>query len=479
MRSLRARLLVGMISGILLLLIVFSVIIYTVVRRTLVNQFDASLAATAQILAASVEQDGDKIELELDIQKMPEFQRVEHPAYFQLWRHNGAVAVRSASLGTDDLLRLDGSLDAPVFRALQTRSGQPGRAVGFKFAPKIESRGRKRYQQSAEQQLLTLVVARDASGLQYQLRFLLWLLLLASLGTIGLSLLVAVFVVREGLSPLNLLAAEIAVIREDNLAVRVGTERMPAEMVPIKERLNELLSRLEASFNRERRFTADVAHELRTPLAGIRSSLEVTLRRTRDVNEYQASLSDCLTIARNMQAMMDNLLALARIDAHQITFRRDRIQLAKLVNSCWRPFSGRAIERSIVFENRIPGEMNCESDPNLLSIVLSNLLDNAVEYTNKEGQIWTAGRHADNSVEITVANTGCRLTDEEASQVFDCFWRGDLSRTNTGMHCGLGLALVQKIIRALGGCAAAEVTSTGIFTVRLSLPAKRESLSIQ
>ena len=285
MRSLRARLLVGMISGILLLLIVFSVIIYTVVRRTLVNQFDASLAATAQILAASVEQDGDKIELELDIQKMPEFQRVEHPAYFQLWRHNGAMAVRSASLGTDDLLRLDGSLDAPVFRALQTRSGQPGRAVGFKFAPKIESRGRKRYQQSAEQQLLTLVVARDASGLQYQLRFLLWLLLVASVGTITLSFIVAAFVVRQGLSPLKSLAAEIAVIREDNLTVRIGTERMPAEMVPIKERLNDLLSRLEASFNRERRFTVDVAHELRTPLAGIRPSLEVTLRRTRAVNE--------------------------------------------------------------------------------------------------------------------------------------------------------------------------------------------------
>ncbi len=153
-----------------------------------------------------------------------------------------------------------------------------------------------------------------------------------------------------------------------------------------------------------------------------------------------------------------------------------KVLLAELVNSCWQSFSDRAAERGIVFENRLPAEMSCESDTESLSMVLSNLLDNAVEYTNEGGQIWTAGRQADDSVvlgtpygEITVANTGCQLTNEEASQVFDCFWRGDSSRTNTGVHCGLGLALVQRIVRALGGCTIVEVQDGGIFTVRLML----------
>ncbi len=468
MRSLRTRLLVGIIGGMMLLLLAFSLIIYTVIRRALVNQFDASLAATARILAASVEYDDDEIELELDVQMMPEFQSLEKPACYQFWQHDGTAVARSPSLGTDDLLLFEGSLGVPVFRALHTRNGQPGRAVGLKFKPRTD--GRDDEQQPTKQQTLTLVVARDVGDLYYHLRFLRWLLVIASVGTIALSLLVAAFVVRRGLSPLNSLAAQIAAIKEDDLTVRIGSENMPAEVMPIRKRLNDLLSRLEASFGRERRFTADVAHELRTPLAGMRSTLEVTLTRMRDINEYQASLSDCLAISKNMQAMVDNLLALARIDAHQMTFHRDRIQLAELVNSCWQAFLDKARERSIVFENRIPAEMSCQSDRESLSMVLSNLLDNAVEYSNEAGQIWTTTHHVGDRVEITVANTGCRLTNEQVLQVFDCFWRGDSSRTETGVHCGLGLALVQRIIKALGGHTAVEVQNGGIFTVRLTLP---------
>ncbi len=473
MRSLRARLLVGVISGMALLLVVFSIIIYTVFRRALVNQFDASLAATARILAASVEYEGDEIELELDFQKMPEFQRVERPAYYQLWRDDGTVAARSPSLGTDNLLRLEGSLGVLVFQALQTGSGHPGRAVALKFRPKIE--GRDADQQPANQQPLTVVVARDASGLHSNLQFLGWLLLIASVGTITLSFLFAVFVVRQGLSPLDSIATEIASVREDDLTTRIGTTSVPEEILPIKNRLNDLLSRLEDAFKRERRFTADVTHELRTPLAGIRSSIEVALTRARDTTEYRVVLSECLAIVENMQTMVNNLLMIARLDACQVTFRQEQTRLEKLVNSCWRCFSDKALERGIIFENRVPAEMTCESDPDSLSMVLSNLLDNAVEYTNEGGQIWTTGGQADDCVEITVANTGCQLTSEEISQVLECFWRHDSSRTDTGAHCGLGLALVQRLIRALGGCTTVEVQNGGVFTVRLVLPRPAKS----
>jgi len=461
----------------LLLLTVFSLVVYTVIRRALISQFDASLASTARILAASVELDGDEIDLEVDVQQMPEFQRPDRPAYYQLWRDDGTVAARSPSLGNDDLLHLEGPLGAPVFGALQTRNGLPGRAVGLRFRPRSDVLDRS--QQPIEQQTLTLVVARDATELRYQLRFLRWLLLIASAGTIILSFLVAAFVVRQGLNPLNCIAAEIAAIREDDLATRIGIPSVPAEILPIKNRLNDLLSRLEDAFKRERRITSDVAHELRTPLAGIRSTIEVTLQRARDTTEYQTVLSECLAIVESMQTMVNNLLMIARLDARQITFRRARIKLAELVSSCWRSFSDRALEREIVFDNRIPAEMTCESDPENLSTALSNLLNNAVEYTNKGGQIWTTGRQVPDTIEITVANTGCKLTSEQASQVFDCFWRGDSSRKDAGVHCGLGLALVQRIVRTLGGSTSADVQTGGIFTVRLILPVIQEPHSIQ
>ncbi len=467
MRSLRSRLIIGVIGGMLLLLTVFSLIVYAAIRRALVNQFDASLTSTARILAASVELDGDEIELEFDAQQMHEFQRPDRPTYYQLWQHDGTVAARSPSLGKDDLLRLEGPLGTPVFQALQMRNSKPGRAVGLKFTPRAS--GPDRNPQPVKQQALTLVVARDASDLHRPLDFLQWLLLVASGVTIALSVFIATFVVRHGLNPLHSIASEIAAIREDELATRIGTTSIPAEILPIKNRLNDLLSRLEDAFKRERRFTADVAHELRTPLAGIRSTIEVTMARARETTEYQTVLSESLAIVENMQTMVNNLLMIARLDACQVTFRQEHICLAELVNSCWRPFSEKATERETTFENRVPNDVTVNSDRENLSMILSNLLNNAVEYTNEAGQIWVTSHHTGDSVEITVANTGCQLTNGEAAQVFDCFWRGDSSRTDTGAHYGLGLALVQRLIRALGGSVTVELQPDGIFTVRLTL----------
>jgi two-component system sensor histidine kinase QseC len=191
-------------------------------------------------------------------------------------------------------------------------------------------------------------------------------LFLASGAVILLSILVALLTVRQGLRPLTAIAGEIAAVRETDLATRIAAEDVPGELLPIKERLNDLLSRLEAAFNRERRFTADVAHELRTPLAGIRSTIEVTLSRGRDQKEYKTALSDCLAIMENMQTMVNNLLMIARLDACQAALRREQVHPAELVSSCWRPFSEKAKLRRIAFDNRIQTDAVINSDPQKL-----------------------------------------------------------------------------------------------------------------
>ena len=483
-RSLRTRLLTGIIGGMILLLTIFSLLIYVVIRSTLTKQFDTSLVSVAQILAASVELDGNEIELEFEVQQMPEFLNAEHPTHYQLWDANGIVIAKSPLVGTDNLLRTDGSLNAIVHGTSQDQYGRPQRTVGLTFMPRLtdnhdedkDEHGAdgdeevQPYQPPANVQALTLVVARDAGNLYGQLGFLRWLLLNASLTVIALSCIIAAVIVRKGLRPLNSIAAEIATIKEDSLTTRITAEDVPTEVVQIKNRLNELLSRLEASFNRERQFNADIAHELRTPLSGLRSAIEVTLTRTRDNDEYKRVLFDCEAIVENMQAMVGNLLMLARLDAKQISFQTEQIQLAELMNSCWQQFSNKALERQITFDNNIEAESICESDRQNLSIVLSNILANAVEYADKGGQIRTTACSKDGSMEIAVSNTGCQLTTDQVSQVFDCFWRSDLSRSDTGTHCGLGLALVQRLIRALGGNAFAELQPGGIFIIRLTLP---------
>ncbi len=473
MRSLRTRLLTGIIGGMILLLAIFSLLIYVVIRSSLLEQFDTSLASVAQVLAASVELDNDEIELEFEVQQMPEFQNSEHPTYYQLWKTDGTVAAKSPLLGAHDLIRFEGTLKKLVFSTSKDRNGQPQRAVGLKFVPRISDNDEENnddLSQATNEQALTMVVARDISDLQGQLWFLRWLLLTASAAVIILSLLIAAVVVRQGLRPLNSIASEIATIRENNLATRIAAEHVPSEVIPIKNRLNEFLSRLEASFNRERQFNADVAHELRTPLAGIRSTIDVALSRTRDNDEYKRVLSDCHAIVENMQTIVNNLLMLARLDAQQASFKTEHIQLAELVKSCWQCVCNKAHKREIIFENRIPSEITCESDPEHLSMVVLNILDNAVEYADEAGQIRTTARRTDDSLEFTISNTGCELTAEQVLKVFDCFWRGDSSRSDTGTHCGLGLALVQRLVTALGGNAIAELQPDGIFTIRVILP---------
>ena len=171
-----------------------------------------------------------------------------------------------------------------------------------------------------------------------------------------------------------------------------------------------------------------------------------------------------------MQSVVNSLLMFTRLDARQVRFNNELVQLAELVDSCWRPFVDRAQERRVAFDNRIPVEMAHPSDPEHLSMVFSNLLANAVEYADEGGRIWTTARKTDASLEIAVSNTGCQLTNEQVARVFDFFWRSDVSRAATGTHCGLGLALVQRFVRALGGTAVAELQPGGTFTIRLTFP---------
>jgi signal transduction histidine kinase len=469
MGSLRTRLLIGTVGSMLLLLTVFSLIVYATIRSALWKQFDARLESTAHLFAAAIEQDANEIELGLSTQQLPELWDTDHATYYQLWRDDETVVAKSPLLHSDHLLRIAEALDSPVFADWRGSDGRPLRAIGLRFIPRRSDSDGEGPRQQVNLPALSLTVARDAAELHGQLRFLLWLLLIASGAVTALSLLIAAVVVQHGLAPLNLIAAQIAAMRADDLTTRVDAPHTPTEIAPIKERLNDLLSGIEASFNRERRFTADVAHELRNPLAGLRSAIEVTLVRSRNTEEYQTVLADCLEIVRKMQTMVNNLLMLARLDTQQMTFRREPVQIAELVNSCWRPFSERTAERQITFECSIPDDLTCTSDADGLSMILSNLLDNAAAYTNDGGRISAAAHRTGQRIELTISNTGCSLTNEQISQVFDCFWRGDSSRKDIGLHCGLGLALVQRLVRALGGSVAVQLHPKRIFAVRINI----------
>jgi two-component system heavy metal sensor histidine kinase CusS len=492
--SLRGRLLWGIIGGMVILLLVFSILLYNVIHKALNNQFDASLLSTARMLAAAIENEDRKesdegnrnknntpretdeaesFKFDIEVQMIPEFSRISGPGFYQLQGQDGHIIASSPSLADGVGLEAQEISEKPRYHKIMLPQHKHGRSVCLWFVPGREKSKTQFESAKHSGHLLVLVVARDATELHEKFMFLRLLLIGASVTVILLSVGIGLVVVNTALKPLNQLAGQIAAVHVNTLGHQLTFENLPSEMVPVVQTLNNLLDRLKLSFERERCFTSDVAHELRTPLAGLRSTLEVALCRQRDWPACQESMTDCLDITTKMQGLVDKLLNLARFDTNQITLNRDTFSAAEVVDNCWKPFVEPARKRGLVFENRIPGELLCHTDREYLAMALTNLLENCVEYADTGGRIWIEGLESQQHITLTIANTGCNLSPEQADKVFDRFWRADMSRSDTGVHCGLGLALVEKIIRNLSG--SIQVTSqNGIFLVTIVLSGLNE-----
>jgi len=473
LKSLRSRLLAGMILSVALLLALFGVAVYASFRKALLAEFDGALQAAARTLAASVEVEDDEIEIEASHDAVPELRDPQLPLYFQFRTHDGELLVRSDALGDMELPSFHGPVSKPTYRNLPIGQGVRVRALGVRFMPGLDdyeslaSESRK----GDPEKLVTLVVARSLAGLERRLARFRWLLLTTGAATMAAALAVCFVVVGRGLRPLKALAADIEGIHEENLSQRVSEEGTPAELQPVVAKLNDLIDRLEIAFERERGFTADVAHELKTPISGLRTTLDVALSRRRPAKDLAEALRDSLDIVNLMHSMVERLLMLARLDAGRMEIETRAVDLVDIVDSCWQPLEERAGERRLTFERDLPEALGIIADPDCLVIVFSNLLENAVEYADEAGRIFMRGHRENDSAEMVITNTGWRLGQEEAPRIFDRFWRADTSRTDTGTHAGLGLALVRRIVLSLGGSIDAAVEDEGILTIRLSLPA--------
>jgi signal transduction histidine kinase len=280
------------------------------------------------------------------------------------------------------------------------------------------------------------------------------------------------WVVGRGVRPVERLAADIDQMRENDLSVRLHAPDAPTELEPVVEKLNGLLSRLDAAFSRERAFTADVAHELRSPLAALLTTFDVCRSRPRDESAYMASIDKCRGVARQMQAMVETLLILARADAGQLSLTLKTTDFADFLDDCWALFLPRAEARGLNVQWKVAGPIHIETDPEKLRIIIHNIFDNAVSYADNGGIVRVAAEVKQDRLLIEIANTGSLIPPDKTAQLFDRFWRGDQARAQTGVHCGLGLSLCQRLSRLLKGQIEIQSTPPNWFIVRLSLPAK-------
>ena len=437
-------------------------ILYLVQRDGLVSEFDHALIAAAQSLEPLTEQSWGKIKFEPSGELRPEFGNGRHPEYFQFWLTDGSTLGRSPSLLGGNLVRRDAKLQKPEFWNLMLPDGLPGRAIVIRFVPQ-EDEDSPRGLLSSPSNEVTLVVARHRAELEHRLNVLSVALVLGGVGIALTTVLVVFVAVRLGLRPLSRLAERAATIDGSSLQLRFPSQAMPAELLPIVERLNDLLARLESSFARERRFSSDMAHELRTPIAELRAVTEVALKWPDDPNANAEALSDSLQIANQMEAIVRVLLALARCENGTQIVARESISFWGLVHELWSPLSKSAFQRRLVLQLDVPRNLVVHSDRTLLSGILSNLFKNAVDYTPESGLV----RIAFEKTTFFVENRSDNLTDTDLPHLFERLWRKDAARTSPE-HAGLGLALAQAYARALGLRLSAQLRGRDILRFTLS-----------
>lgn len=477
MNSIQRRLSLALAALCCLLWLGGGTAVYLIMRAGMIHGFDFGLKSSVDALTNMTEQSEKGLKFDSSGEFMPAFQRRERPDYFQLWELDGATLYRSPSLEEASLPHQVGTLVAPKFWNLRLPDGARGRAVGVQFTPKEDEDEPRTSGGRPLNNEVTLVAAFHRQDLDRQLNYLAIVLLLVGAAMAATSAFVVGRVVRRGLRPLSALAERAATINASSLQLRFPVGGVPDEIVPIAERLNDLLGRLEASFARERRFSADVAHELRTPIAELRALTEVALKWPGDPAFAQSALQDALGIALQMQSIATNLLALARCESNLFTAKPRRVSVAEMFDELLLPLIATAGEKALAMNVEIPEGACWFTDPTALRCIVSNLMTNAVKYSPTSSAVRVRITENGSSEQLLISNRTGNLVPEDMSHLFERFWRKESARSSS-LHCGLGLPLASAYARALGLKLTAQLSDGEITFVLGDLPTGEHSMSL-
>jgi two-component system heavy metal sensor histidine kinase CusS len=294
------------------------------------------------------------------------------------------------------------------------------------------------------------------------------------LGSLVIFPLAGYHIARQGIRPVEEIANTARHISSTNLRERILPEGYPSELATLAGTFNQMLDRLEESFERISRFSADIAHDLRTPVNNIRGEAEVALARARTVDEYRDVLGSCLEETVRLSNLISDLLFLARAESPLAHLHWACVDVRELLSSVRDYYEGAAAEGGISLATANGQEpVIAEMDRTLVQRAVGNLVANAVAHTPAGGSVVLGAESEGDAIRIAVVDTGAGIPPEALPRVFDRFFRVDKSRSQVSGGTGLGLSIVQSIMVLHGGNA--EIASQlGHGTrVTLYLPVSR------
>jgi heavy metal sensor kinase len=279
--------------------------------------------------------------------------------------------------------------------------------------------------------------------------------------------------------PITRLTRTAQDIEAGDLHQRVPVPSARDEVQDLALTFNDMIERLERAFTRQRRFVADASHELRTPVAAIRSMTEVALAQDAPLEEYAAVLCDVNAEAERLGHLIRDLLDLARIDEGKTVFEHEPVRLDRLVQETAATTESLATERDIVLEVQANEPVTVLGDEAWLIQIVMNLIDNALTYTNAGGKVTLNVEVKDRNAYLTISDTGIGIAPEHMEHIFERFYRVDAARSSHVGGSGLGLAIIERVVRLHGGAVTVEsqLGRGSTFTVMLPLAGRTAEMS--
>jgi heavy metal sensor kinase len=450
--SIRGRLIATVVLSQALLAagLLFAGVYYT--NRRLLNTLDAGMQARAMSVAALVRYEEDASgNVYFDNSLMPPSLDPSHPDLFAVWTQKSGLLTRSRTWPAGlELLPTGERYWDFDWHGIPYHAT---RATGLPVLDREEGKG-------FQPQTLTIVYAAPLIRLQEQVREAGIFIALASFGLLVVTVALALWGIGRGLRPLQHLAGQAALVSADDWQLRVpeDAEQME-ELRPLTQSMTTMLARLEHSFIQQREFVGNAAHELKTPVAVLKSTLQSLLQRPRSSEEYQAGLKDALDDLERLEQLLQGMLRLARAEQWaQGALRRD-LAVIDINTTC-----EEAVERIRVLaearHTRIRmltnGPVPFRADPDDLQLVWTNLLENAVRYGPDGGAVEIGVERSNGRATVVVKDQGPGIAAGDLPHVFERFFRGDPSRNRATGGFGLGLAIAKALVEAYGGTISAE-----------------------
>jgi signal transduction histidine kinase len=369
------------------------------------------------------------------INKMPEWEEAEHsqvevnPTFLQVKDAHGNIIFRSNNLpgsqsldspNNDNKTFYNGEIDNQRIRLGQFPvKNENGEIIGE----------------------LTIAVSRQES--HNVLNNLIWVLLVSFPIVLLVQFYSSSVAASRAIKPVHQLISSASAIDDSNIGSRLKLPSHKDELYKLTQTINDLLGRIEKSISQQKQFTSDASHEIRTPLSAIRGTLEVLIRRKRTPEVYEEKISGIIELVDRLDALLEQLLHLARIDSGKTMARVELIHLLPIISTVQQKWETHAVYKNITFHLKISADAKVSCDKFFLELMLDNLVNNAIKYGIHSGNVWL--NWDETSHTLSVKDDGIGIPEKDIPHIFNRFYRVDESRSSVVKGSGLGLSIVQKL----------------------------------